>query len=317
MRRLLVSKIIDIIGIKYHFLTVIRRVRRIPNRTEWLCKCDCGNEKIIDGVHLKSGHSKSCGCYQKKIASTANSRHGFTRYNKIPTEYRIWSNMKKRCTSNKHKYFYNYGGRGIKICERWSKFENFLNDMGERPSKDHSIDRIDNDGNYEPNNCRWSTRKEQARNRRNNINISYKGRTKILLDWCTELNMNYRLVKDRIKNGWSIKDAFEAPISALGIRYKYTTSKLTLYQRRKKEILQILLYRGSEFCALEPKDTNLISNASVMRRILNKLTKEQLVVRKSIGNKDAKNGSGNKKWSYWYKLTEKGKHFFQGEVEND
>lgn len=129
------------------------------HRRGWLCKCECGNEKAILEASLKSGKTRSCGCYDLERRRT----HGLS-YSKI---YATWVGMKQRCYNTKCKDFKTYGGRGIIVCERWKEsFVNFYEDMGERPNDNMSIDRIENDGNYEPSNCKWSTSKEQSNNRR-------------------------------------------------------------------------------------------------------------------------------------------------------
>lgn len=151
-------KKVDVTGQRFNKLTAIKQVGFTKhNYAIWECKCDCGNIKNITIGHLKSGHSKSCGCSKKGI----NTKHSLCELN----EYRIWADIKKRCTNKKHISYKNYGGKGVLMCERWfNDPKAFITDMGLRPSKNHSIDRINNNGNYEPSNCRWATSKEQSRN---------------------------------------------------------------------------------------------------------------------------------------------------------
>lgn len=149
---------------KYNRLTIIKEVepkiynRRTKKRFE--CKCDCNNLIIVFLEHLKNGHTKSCGCL--RIEKSSEIKHGHS--NRTQT-YNSWAGMKQRCFYIKHKYYFNYGGRGITVCERWMNFSNFLEDMGERP-KGTTLDRINPNGNYEPSNCRWATIEEQIKNRR-------------------------------------------------------------------------------------------------------------------------------------------------------
>lgn len=124
----------------------------------WFCVCKCGNKKSVSGKNLLRGRSKSCGC----MAIENNTKHGMW---KTP-EYKTWQNIHTRCSNKNTEYYKNYGGRGIVVCKRWNSFENFFEDMGRRPSKNHSIERIDNDGNYEPGNCEWVTRTAQQHNNR-------------------------------------------------------------------------------------------------------------------------------------------------------
>jgi hypothetical protein len=144
----------------------------------WICRCACGIEKPINSQALRRGGTGSCGCDRPRRLSDARKTHGLSR----TREYQCWSNMKKRCLDPTNDKFKFYGGRGITVCERWMDFTNFLADMGKSPSSKHSIDRIKNDLNYGPENCQWTTTREQHRNTRRNRWVAYKDEMRLLVD---------------------------------------------------------------------------------------------------------------------------------------
>lgn len=205
---------IDITQQKFGRLTALESVAPVRKyEYKWLFRCECGKEKILPKTSVTKGYVKSCGCLLSETSSKhiikVNKKHGMY----LHPVYYIWSNMKMRCL-NKNSFMYkNYGGRGIKVCDRWlNSFENFFEDMGDRPSPKHSIDRIDNNGNYEPNNCRWATNKEQSRNKSVTKYATYKGETKPVLYWCEELALSYNLIRERLLNGWTVERAFTTPV---------------------------------------------------------------------------------------------------------
>jgi hypothetical protein len=181
-------------------------------RKRWFCRCDCGVTRTVDDSNLRGGHTTSCGCRTNKpfIEGQVRTNHG---HSSNPV-YAAWLNMVSRCTDPQNIGYHRYGGRGITICERWLSFENFLADMGERPSANHSIDRYpDNNGNYEPDNCRWATRKEQVRNRRCTVMIVYQGISKPMAEWAEIKDIQYMTLFYRLyRLGWSVEQSLNTPV---------------------------------------------------------------------------------------------------------
>lgn len=175
---------------------------RHKGRHSSICLCDCGNSKTVRVSELYNGNVASCGCLLK------DTIHGMC---KAP-EYGIWMALKQRCSNPNNSRFDAYKDRGV--CQRWQKsFEAFYQDMGPRPTSKHSIDRINNDGPYSPENCRWALPSQQARNKSNNINLTYQGKTQCLTDWARELNISRLALRSRIQVlGWSVERALTTPV---------------------------------------------------------------------------------------------------------
>lgn len=199
----------DISGQRFGRWTVVRYAGKSDRRkTMWMCRCECGEERIVFSESLRRGTSLSCGCLHREIASGSHRTHGLSR-NPV---YQVWASMIKRCTNPNSKYYSYYGGRGIIVCERWRKsFSDFFDDMGPRPSPKHSIDRINNDGNYEPENCRWATRREQSLNKRNNRLLECRGQKRTLFEWAEIAGINPMTISCRLKHDWSTEAAIFTP----------------------------------------------------------------------------------------------------------
>jgi len=201
-------QVADMTGLKFGRLTVVKFAESDNHRRAiWLCSCTCGNNSLVAGANLRVGYTKSCGCLKEELNT------GLTLQNGKPSRlYRIWSTMKQRCLNSNHPKHDCYGGRGIKIYAEWMEFKAFHDWAMSNGYQDNlTIDRINNDGHYGPDNCRWATLKEQARNRRDNRNIVYQGDTKTMTEWSEILGMNYNTLRSRIDVGWTVEKAFNKP----------------------------------------------------------------------------------------------------------
>lgn len=203
----------DITDLKFGKLTPKLEVGKNKHgRVMWYCVCDCGGNITTTQNRLSSGRVKSCGCLLKEMHITGlinrYSTHGMTN---TPI-YVVWSKMKGRCNNIKNVAYHNYGGRGIKVCERWNDkengFANFYADMGERP-EGFTLERIDNNKGYEPDNCKWIPKNEQQKNTRNTYKINIEGDVLCLADACRRLDLKYETVQNRIRRGWAFEKALE------------------------------------------------------------------------------------------------------------
>lgn len=177
------------------------------------CLCSCGTEKTYAVGDLKSGHTQSCGCLKKERITKCKTIHGHSAGGKLTFEYSSWRGMMQRCLNTANAEYKNYGGRGIKVCERWLDFRNFFEDMGNAPEWADSLDRKDCNGNYCHENCRWSNMKEQQNNRRNNRLISAFGKTQTVAQWAYETNMSYKTLHSRLEQyNWSAEKALTTKV---------------------------------------------------------------------------------------------------------
>lgn len=199
---------INLIGSVFGRLTVLERCGNMKGSAAWLCLCECGKKKVVNGYYLSKGVTRSCGClaleHSKKF-SQLNKSHSMsgTRI------YMVWASMLRRCNNKNTKSYINYGGRGIKVCERWLEFSNFYEDMG-LPGEGMTLERVDNDRGYSPDNCRWATRLEQASNKRTAKNsrvVIWGGVKRRVLDLAREYGVPYSTVMTRLSRGWGMERA--------------------------------------------------------------------------------------------------------------
>lgn len=190
------------------------------------CRCDCGDVRVYRLYSLRNGNTRSCGCLAEESGNPGRQTHGCS---ELP-EYAIWCGIRRRCSNPTDSAWKNYGGRGIRVCSRWNEsFEAFFADMGPRPSDNHSIDRFpDNNGDYEPGNCRWATAKEQARNTRRNYLVFHNGETKCVAEWAEQYRVKSCILYSRLIAGWPFEEA-------VGLRVRPVPSKDPFYLTPMKE----------------------------------------------------------------------------------
>lgn len=230
---------IDLTNQKFGRLTVLHFFEIKKGTTYWLCRCNCGKEKIVNGSHLRRGNIKSCGCLQREVSSKNAKQRQFVPNKRL---YGIWKGMKERCYNQESISYYNYGKRGIKVCDEWkNNFMSFYNwAIANGYREDLTIDRINIDKNYEPNNCRWITWKEQCNNKRNNIIIEYNGEKNTVAYFIKKYNLGEFAIYKRLKSGWDVKKAIETPIKKrisntgeFGISLLKNRNKYALYLKNK------------------------------------------------------------------------------------
>lgn len=192
-------------GMRFNALTVIRRMP--VDGSIWLVRCDCGVTKTM--LHGSIVRAKSCGCLTKEILRKARTTHGMAILK--TSTYLTWRSMRTRCLKPWHKSYKDYGGRGIKICDSWLKFENFLADMGEKP-EGMQLDRVDNNGNYEPSNCRWATPMQNCNNRRSSHYIEHNGERRTISQWARVKGIPRDTLSFRLESGWSVAEAMTTPV---------------------------------------------------------------------------------------------------------
>lgn len=228
------SRRIDISGHIYGELSVIDYSHTLEKKAYWNCVCSCGKKVVIHGIHLRSGNTKSCGHNRYLNAAKASKEKNSTHGMEGTKTYKTWRSIKERCTNENHKSYKYY--KNIEICEKWLKsFEGFLEDMGVRPNG-KTIDRIDNNKGYFKENCKWSTPKEQARNRKSNVFLNIGSESKTIAEWSEIYGISQDTLRYRIKSGWSHEDAIttkvKVRISELrSTNYPIVTKMITVTNR--------------------------------------------------------------------------------------
>lgn len=193
------GRLVDIRGRRFGRLRVVDRAgASSDNKATWECICDCGNTAVVIGRLLRCGMTRSCGCYNAEAARARATRHGMAR----SSEHNIWKTMISRCGNPNNKSYHRYGGRGIAVCDRWKIYENFYADMGPRP-RGRTIERINNDVGYCPDNCRWASSVDQGNNKTNNRWITVGDETLTAAQWARRVGIRSGTIRARLDKGWS------------------------------------------------------------------------------------------------------------------
>ena len=208
------AKKIDLIGKRFGRLIVICEYDKDKDgKIRYLCKCDCGNKTTVRGYSLRRGDTTSCGCYAKESAITRNTKYS----KKEKILYDVWRSMKQRCNNSNSKDYHNYGCRGISVCDEWNDYLVFYNwGIKHGYEKNKQLDRINNNGNYEPSNCRWVTPLENLNNTRKTKHFTIGKITHTLTEWCQIYNVRRAIVEDRTRRGWDIEKALTTPLIRRG-----------------------------------------------------------------------------------------------------
>lgn len=201
---------IQMTGQQFGRLTVLEQAAHRGKKVRWLCRCECGNKSVVDGACLRSGNTKSCGCLDVERIRERSTTHGHTRGRVRTPEYKAWSDMWKRCRSRDKRYFADYLGRGIGVCERWQDYSNFFADMAPKPPG-LSLGRIDNSKGYAPENCRWETQSQQMRNTRRNRIVTCQGVRMPLVEAVEKSGLSISRFYSRVSEGWPEERLLDTP----------------------------------------------------------------------------------------------------------
>lgn len=251
------GKFIDMTGQKFGRMTALEFFAGGGGKKpKWLCRCECGIEKKVTGYQLRSGKTKSCGCLRNDKSSERftrlNTKHGHTG----TPSYHVWGEMMRRCERTTHVRYVDYGGRGIKVCERWRTYESYLADMYPKPGPGYSMDRIDNDGDYSPDNCRWATHGEQARNKRTSVLIEHEGQSKTAPEWSEIVGTLTATILWRHHQGWTSHEVMHGRAPA--------NSAYVMHEGKKRLIAEVARETG-------------VNYYSMMARKYNGCTDEQII----------------------------------------